>query len=85
MWDTNTLLLRDKLVFVSCLPCESPGLGWGLGQDRVSVSTVCLDGALLSLCKAAVQLLFRSFPERIVPCIAVDVLCLWERVGSGPS
>lgn len=28
---------------------------------------------------------FRYFPEKAAPCVAVDVVCLWEEVPSGSS
>ena len=40
---------------------------------------------LYSLLWQAFQLIFRSFPERVAPYVAVDLLCTWEEVSSGCS
>lgn len=46
----------------------------------LSFSYLTQCGALILCCREAVQLLFRSFSEWVVPYAAVYLLCLWEKV-----
>lgn len=36
-------------------------------------------------CVGVAQLVFRPLSEEIVPCAAVDTVCLWDEVSSGSS
>lgn len=86
MWGTNLLLLRGAP------DCESsPDYGWlwrGVGfMVRLHFSLPYLPPDLFLLCsfEEIIQLVFRSFSQRIFPFVAVDSLCPWENVSSRSS
>ena len=49
------------------------------------VSYLLWCGPFTTCCERAVQLLFRSFSERIVPYVVADLMCSWEEMSSGSS
>ena len=56
-----------------------PGLGY-LVRPCLSLSYPTPCGAFILCSRVAVQLVFRSFSEWVVPYEAVDLLCSWEDV-----
>lgn len=60
--------------------CTKSGV---FGETRSLLSYPSRCGPFLYCCEGAIQLVFRSFSERIVLYVAVDLLCLWEEVSSG--
>lgn len=51
----------------------------GVWQDHFFSPPTYLGMSFITCCKATVQLVFRSFPERIVPYVAVHSVCPWKK------
>lgn len=81
IWDTNLLLLSDKI----CV--WDPFWIWVTisGVDFLTRPCLCFSytsqcGVFIHCSRGAVQPAFRSFSEGIFPHVALDLLCLWEEV-----
>ena len=61
--------------------------GWSLWWECVSALLTCFDIGVFSFsqCVGVAQLVSGSLSEGIAPCIAVDLVCLWEDMCSGAT
>lgn len=73
---TSSVLWHPSNWGLSCL-------GWGFLQDHVLHLFYLSPCGPLILCgRYAIQVVFRSFSQGIIPCVTVDLLCSWEEVSS---
>lgn len=81
-------LLKEKLR-VCEFPPDCGSLYWECSSwwDCVSASLTHFNVAFFSFatCVGVAQLVFWPLSEEIVPCAAVDTVCLWDEVSSGSS
>ena len=79
-WGSNSLLHRDTLCNIP-LVCEL--LSWRFWQDHLSASLTHLMWPFwFFCCGEATQLVFRSFVERLILYVALDLVCPWEEVNA---
>lgn len=67
--------------FAASLPVACHGIPDGV----FAFSAFPTSGPFIVCCKVAVQLVFRSFSEGIVPYVTADLVCPWEKVSLGFS
>lgn len=84
MWSKTLFLFREELWVCEFPPhCGSPYQGWGLFGSCWGLGFQLLQ---LPWCRpfcgrqheGADSLLCRCFSGRVIPCVAIDVMCSWE-------
>lgn len=91
LWCTNSSFLRGSSVLVTMgcwlLTPDCGLLSWvgSLVRWHLCLSSPCWCGLFILCCGGSVHLFSGCFSEGLFACVAVDLLCPWEKVSSGTS
>ena len=82
----KSLIPQGEAPYCEIFPnCGSWFQGWGFWQDHDSDSPTHLNVALLSFVAEEPLASFQVFFRGIVLYVAIDLVCLWEKVSSRSS